>query len=142
MSTAVLDTNVLASGFASRTGTPGWLLLLWTYEVFELVVSEPILAELARTFEKPYFRRQLTPPQRAADMALLRDEGTLTPITVEVSGVATHAEDDLILATAVSAEVDYLVTGDRRLQSLESYRGVTILSPRAFLDVLASQVQP
>ena len=33
----------------------------------------------------------------------------------------------------------YLVTGDDKLQKLASYQGVTILSPRDFLDVLAAQ---
>lgn len=69
-------------------------------------------------------------------VALLRDEATITPITTIVQGVATHQEDDLILATAVSAGADYLVTGDQQLQALGSYRGVTILSTRAFLNVL------
>jgi predicted nucleic acid-binding protein len=53
-----------------------------------------------------------------------------------VTGVASHPEDDPILATAVSASADYLVTGDRQLQRLGSYRGVSIVSPREFLDLL------
>jgi predicted nucleic acid-binding protein len=57
-----------------------------------------------------------------------------TSIRHEVHGVATHSEDDLILATAVSAEADYLVMGDRKLQDLVTYEGVTIASPRQFLD--------
>ena len=31
---------------------------------------------------------------------------------------------------------DYLVTGDRKLQDLEEYQGVRILSPRQFLALL------
>jgi predicted nucleic acid-binding protein len=55
---------------------------------------------------------------------------------VEVSGVATHPEDDLILATAVAANATYLVTGDRKLRAVGNFRGVTILSPREFLATL------
>jgi hypothetical protein len=61
-----------------------------------------------------------------------------SPITVSVAGTATHPEDDLILATALSVGVDYLVTGDSKLQRLRSYQGVTILSPRAFLEALTA----
>jgi uncharacterized protein len=50
--------------------------------------------------------------------------------------VATHPEDDLVLAAAVSAEAGYLVTGDRQLQQLGRFRGVDIVSPRAFLAIL------
>ena len=136
---ATLDTNTLASGFvgfAAAQRAPGRLLHLWRAGRFELVVSANILAELADTLADPYFRRRLTPEQIAAAQRLLHDEATTTPLTAPVSGVATHPADDLVLAAAVSAGVDYLVTGDRQLQRLGTYQGVRILSPREFLVVL------
>lgn len=60
----------------------------------------------------------------------------MTPITVQIAGVATHAEDDLVLAAALAGQVHYLVTGDKDLQALGSYQGITILPARAFLDLL------
>ena len=57
------------------------------------------------------------------------------PITT-IHGVADDDEDDVILATAIAGQAAYLVTGDRGLQRLGSCQGVTILSPRAFLDLL------
>jgi predicted nucleic acid-binding protein len=46
-------------------------------------------------------------------------------------------EDDPILATALSAHVDYLVTGDQRLRDrVPSFQGIPLVSPAAFLDVL------
>jgi predicted nucleic acid-binding protein len=53
-----------------------------------------------------------------------------------VQGVASHPEDDLILATAVSAQADYLVTGDRQLLALGEYQGAQIVTPRAFATIL------
>jgi predicted nucleic acid-binding protein len=50
--------------------------------------------------------------------------------------VTTHPEDDLVLAVAASARVDYLVTGDKPLQRLGAYQSVRVISPRAFLDLL------
>ena len=139
MTTAVVDANVLASGFAARApeSLPAQVLDAWRAKAYTLVVSEHILDELARTLEKPYFRRRLTPAHVAADLALLRRQAIVTRITAHVSGVATHPEDDLVLATAVSARADYLVTGDRQLQDVGRYQAVTILSPRQFLDRLA-----
>ena len=49
---AVLDTNVLASGFIGEDkpdSTPGELVRRWRANTFTLVVSEHILAELADT---------------------------------------------------------------------------------------------
>jgi putative PIN family toxin of toxin-antitoxin system len=138
----VLDTNVLASGFASRPSSiPALLIDAWHARQFTLVVSRHILTELARTFESTYFRRRLSLTEVAADLALLRRQAIISPITAQVRGVATHPEDDLILATAVSAQADYLVTGDTKLQGLATYQGVTILSPRAFLELLSQDAQ-
>jgi predicted nucleic acid-binding protein len=73
-------------------------------------------------------------------MSLLRSETTVTPITTPVHGIATHPEDDVILATAVSAKADYLVTGDSKLQQVGTYQEVAILSPRRFLATLKHDV--
>jgi uncharacterized protein len=134
---AVLDTNVLASGFTVQGGIPDRLLRSWLTGEWELIISEPIIVELERTFNKPYFQARLTAQQQASNIDLLIRRGKLTPITIQVSGVATHHEDDLILATAASARVDYLVTGDQHLRgTVATYQGVPILSPRDFWDVL------
>jgi predicted nucleic acid-binding protein len=42
----------------------------------------------------------------------------------------------VVLATAESAGVPYVVTGDREIQELGQYRDITILSPRQFLEHL------
>jgi predicted nucleic acid-binding protein len=65
---------------------------------------------------------------------------TVVPITEEVHNVATHPEDDLILATAISAKADYLVTGDTKLERLGTYESVTILSPQRFVETLTQEV--
>jgi predicted nucleic acid-binding protein len=66
----------------------------------------------------------------------LESELVSIQITVEVHGLATHPEDDLILATEASARADHLVTGDRQLLALGSHAGALIVSPRQFLTVL------
>ncbi|HEV2107585.1 MAG TPA: hypothetical protein VGR16_04930, partial [Thermomicrobiales bacterium] len=59
-----------------------------------------------------------------------------------VRGVAAHPEDDLVLAVAVSAAAAYLVTGDKQLQRIGVYHGVTIVSPRDFLTRLQQEEEP
>ena len=139
MISAAWDANALASGVIGLTvpaSTPGALLRLWFADAFQLVTSDPILAELRRTFRKTYFRRRISPQQAQHALEVLRARAITVTLTVLVQGVASHPEDDLVLATALSANADYLVTGDRQLQKLGMYEGVVILSPRAFLDVL------
>jgi predicted nucleic acid-binding protein len=133
---AVLDANVLAPAFANPTATAGRLLALWQAGSFALVVSEHIIAELRRTYADPYCASRVTVQQVEAAIALLRTEAIVTPLTIPVSGVATHPEDDLVLATALSAGAHYLGTRDRQLLKLGSHVGLRIVSPGELLALL------
>jgi len=115
---------------------PGELFRRWLQNSFELVLSEHILLELARTLEKPYFQHPITAEQVERATRAFRKRGRMIPITAEVVGVATHSADDLVVATAVSAGIDFVVTGDRGLLAVGRFRGVRIVTPRTFLDVL------
>jgi putative PIN family toxin of toxin-antitoxin system len=139
---AVLDTNVLASGFVGlrRPGnTPGQLIRCWLAGLFVCVASEHIRAELATTLNRKYFRNRFPASRISAITALVKRRATTVPLTEHVQGVATHPEDDLILATALSGQTEYLVTGDSKLLKLGTYRHVRILSPATFLAVLQSE---
>jgi putative PIN family toxin of toxin-antitoxin system len=134
--TAVLDSNVLVSGivgFLNPASTPGQLLQAWLTGQFDLALSEALLHEVERALTKRYFRARITPAERTEALRQLRRLALITPLTVAVHGATTHPEDALVLATTLSAQADYLVTGDTQLQRLGAYQGVTILSPRAFL---------
>jgi uncharacterized protein len=136
---ATLDTNVLVSGMASleyESSTPAEILRRWIVGQFELVLSASILNEIERTLTKPYYQSHRSFAQISAAEQVIAREATIIAPTVIISGVASHPEDDLVLSVAVSANVDYLVTGDRQFQKVGFHRGVTILSPRAFLDLL------
>lgn len=138
---AVLDTNVLASGTVTATTSPGQILNAWRAGQFELITSDHILNELEHTFQKPYFQKHVDANRVNAFMDLLDSEAFVIPITVNIQGVAPSPEDDLVLATALSAKVDYLVTGDgpllRKVGS--SYKGINLVTPNEFLQILQKQ---
>ena len=139
MIVAVLDTNVLASGFIGEhqpDSIPGMLVRRWRSEAFHLVTSEYILGELTATFNEPYLTHRLSAEEIGAALGALRSGATMQPITVTVAGIASHEEDDPILATAPSAGADYLVTGDKELRQLGAYGGTRLLIPREFVAVL------
>jgi uncharacterized protein len=50
--------------------------------------------------------------------------------------VSRDPNDDLIVATAIAAKADHLVTGDNDLLTLGEHQGVRIVTPRQFLDEL------
>ncbi|OGD95198.1 putative toxin-antitoxin system toxin component, PIN family, partial [Candidatus Curtissbacteria bacterium RIFCSPLOWO2_01_FULL_37_9] len=90
------------------------------------------------TFQKPYFQKRLSSKATTNFIDLLQNEAFVTPIIVKVQNVATHPEDDLTIATALSAKADYLVTGDQSLLNKvgNSYKGVILTTPSDFLKIL------
>ena len=48
--------------------------------------------------------------------------------------VSIDPDDDKFLACAVAGEVDCIVSGDSDLLNVQEFRGIPILTPRAFLD--------
>jgi predicted nucleic acid-binding protein len=50
-----------------------------------------------------------------------------------VRGVAADLEDDLVLGTAIAANADFLVTGDKAMLALEEHQGVRIVTAERFL---------
>lgn len=133
---ATLDANVLVSGLASSSGTPGALLERWSDLEYELILSEHILDGLARAWRKPYFQRRYGPHRSQDFLRLLRANAMVVSPATGIHGIAADEEDDLVLATAVAGGADFLVTGDRYLQALGTYQGIAILTPRQFLDRL------
>jgi len=139
---ATIDTSALAPS-TRRVSQPqsalAPILRAWHAGLYELIISEHILTELGRVLSTPYFSRFLSSDDREAAIEVLRIDATVVEITVDVQGVATHPEDDLVLATEVSGQVDYLVTLDRQLLRLGVYRGVRIVSTREFVAILQEE---
>ena len=108
-----LDTSALFSGMLSPTGGARALLILGEFERIRLVVSPEVINELERVL-----RRKA--PELLVDVACLLDRARLeigksgTSAEIERCRVLTgHQGDAHILAAALRAQVDFLVTLDR-----------------------------
>ncbi len=129
---AVLDPNVLISALLSRAGTPALLLARWFAGDFELVVSERLLAELARALAYPKLRARIPQEGAATFIALLRDSAHLA-VDPGARRRSSDPGDDYLLALA-EAEGAVLISGDQHL--LELANDLPIKTARAFLDLL------
>lgn len=133
---ATLDTNVLASGFNRQAGASGQIIARWRARQFELVISRHVLRELARTLTDPYFAARPGPDESWAIFMELSSVAFVVEPTVDVRGVATHPEDDIVLSTALSGQATILCTRDKQLLKLRSHQQMAILSPGEFLAFL------
>lgn len=132
----VLDVNVLVSGIPTRDTAPARIMDLWANDAFDILLSDHILKGVARAFQKPYWSRRYSDELIDAYLRSLWLEAIPVIPDDSVRGVAEDLEDDLVLATAVASQADFLVTGDRTLREIGEYGGVRIVTPREFLDLL------
>jgi putative PIN family toxin of toxin-antitoxin system len=129
-----LDTNVLVSATATR-GLCADVL----YEVFashELIISEYVLDEVKRALTV-----KLGVPRDAAEeyLWLLRQESV---VASEADAPALRLRDSTdipVLAAALQAHAEVLVTGDKELQELAHIEQLDILSPRGFWERLRAR---
>jgi putative PIN family toxin of toxin-antitoxin system len=137
---ALYDTTLLASGIVARRDPIARVLDAVISGHVELVTSGYILAELRRTLEtKPHFVERVTPAERETYLARIEEVAILVSPSGAVSGVVTDPTDDPILDAAISAQVDYLVTGDKRVLAVNEYAGVKIVTARTFYDLLIAE---
>ena len=130
---AVLDPNVLIASLLSRSGAPAQIVSRWLAGEFEFVVSEALLAELARALAYSKIRKRVAEDEARAFVELLREAVRLAGDPEGPARRSADPGDDYLLALA-QTERAVLVSGDQHLLALAGE--LPILPPRAFLDAL------
>lgn len=138
MLTVVLDTNVLVSSVLMTAGVPARVFRAWTENRYLLVTSELQLAELASTFGYPRLRRKYQIPDTLVDelLADLRRDAIMVAGAVDTGVPVRDPKDAFFLSMAAESGADFIVSGDKDLLVLESFRNTRIVTPRQFLDIL------
>jgi putative PIN family toxin of toxin-antitoxin system len=138
-----LDSNVIFSGLYSAEGAPGIILERLIEGELKGVISQQVLDEVVRAIKLKL--PEALPALRKLLMSLpleIRPD----PLPEEIAfwtGVI-HSEDASILAAAVAAQPDYLITGDKHFwenPDLSERSGLRIVAPAQFLECLGEDTE-
>ena len=129
MQSVTLDSNIFISAFVFL-GEPLRLLQMAQDGLIRLDVSDTILDELGRVLHDKF--EWSAEDVKVVQAKILSFANHVTPIEA-VHVVQADADDDAILECAAAARSDFLVTGDKHLLTLGSFRGTRIIKPAAFL---------
>ena len=123
----VVDTNVLVSAFLWQ-GTPGRVIELAGEKEVKVLTSRALLHELAATLAKKKLARYVAGTGFTADQMLSSYRRISTLVTARQldAQVSRDADDDAVLACALAARADLVVSGDDDLLSLKSFNGIPI----------------
>src|SRR6185436_1245557 len=129
---AVLDTNTVISALLF-SGTAARLVPLWQSRRITLLISREILTEYLRVFAYPKFQLSDQEIRPLIEEELLPFVETIR-VRRRLAAVRRDPDDDKFLECAVAGRAQYLVTGDRDLRELGTFRGTTILTAGEFLE--------
>lgn len=127
---ATLDTNIIISGLNFPRGNPARILQMAAEGQFEAVVSDPILEEVDRILQRVF---KWTPGMADEAVSTIRSIATHVTPTETLAVVERDPDDDRIVEAAVASKSQFIVTGDKDLLSLGSFRDIRIMSAAQFL---------
>jgi putative PIN family toxin of toxin-antitoxin system len=131
----ILDTNVLLSGLLIAQGAPAKLLEAWERMLFTLVTCDELIAEFREVAARPFFKARLSASTVELLAAGLRDFSFFCE-ELPPGPIAPDPKDSYLLALAEASEAEFLVTGDKKLQSLKRHKSARIVSPAAMIELL------
>ena len=130
----VLDTNVIVSAIVFG-GKPELILNLITAEKVDGYISRFIIAETCGILRQKF---KHTESEIEAIEETLKNAFSLIEPNFSISIVKDNLSDNKILACALAAKADYLISGDKKhILLLKKIKNVPILSPEQFLKLLA-----
>jgi len=125
----VLDTNVLIAALIARGVCTD--LLQHCVLNHTIVVSDFILNELQ---EKLVQKFKYTDEEADDALTLVRSQMEIIDPQPLTNPVCRDADDDWILATAVTGSAKCIITGDKDLLSIQQYKGIDIIPPTDFAN--------
>lgn len=99
----------------------------------KLLVSVETIDELNQVLGRADFTKYVTEDERMEFLSVLLREATLVEVTVHVRE-CRDPKDNKFLELAVSGKAVCIVSGDKDLLVLHPFRGISIITPRSFLD--------
>lgn len=133
----VIDTNVFVSGIAFKLGKPKRIVDLWLRQKIILIASQPLIEELTEVLHREKFQKQTTDEEITQLIQQIQKIAVFVKGNLPVLGIIKDdPDDDVVLTTALEGNADYIVSGDHHLLDLGDFRGIKIVKPIEFLNVL------
>lgn len=135
---AVLDTNIVISGLLWQAA-PRQVLDAARDKRITLHTSSVLLDELAEVLSRPHLASVIA-ANRASPAFLMQRYAMLAQLVIPAQTtrvVAKDIDDDAVIACALAAGADLIVSGDAHLLNLKHYQGMRIIDAAEAVRSLA-----
>ncbi len=130
----VLDTNIFISALLASKHCR---LVIKTFDApaTTLIISNAMIQELRTSLNKPKLTGLINDADKQKLIAFIRIKAvSINPKIVE--NICRDPKDNMVLATAVAAKANIIVTGDKDLLILDPFKRIEIIPPAKFLAKL------
>ena len=106
-----------------------------------LLVSADILAEVQTTLSYPKLKKlhKKSPNWIKVFLRELCVKAIITLGKLIVEAVKDDPSDNIYLACAQEGRADFIISGDQHLKDLQNFRGIRIVAPARFLELIEEQ---
>jgi putative PIN family toxin of toxin-antitoxin system len=126
---AVFDTNVLIAAFLTE-GLCSGLMIRARKKAFSLVLCDDIISEFETILRK---KIKITAADVSEIVAIVSEAASEIIHDLNyVPNICRDPNDNMVIACAVDAHADYIVTGDEDLLILKKYKDIVIINPRNY----------
>ena len=135
---AVVDNNLFVSGLLWGE-KPGRLFSAAAAGRLQIFLSEALLCELREVLQREKFAARLSLKGLTPEAGLARVQAAATVVhapPIPLPALLRDTDDLPVLACAVAAQVDLIITGDKDLLALNPFKGIPIITVNEALERL------
>jgi putative PIN family toxin of toxin-antitoxin system len=134
----VIDTNVLISGIIQSKGYPYKIVKLWEKDELILITSFVMINEAEKVLNYPRIKKnyKLNDEEIKQTILNLSRYSILINNLPSLNVIKDDPDDNAILSTAVEGKADYIISGDSHLLVLKDYKGIKIITPKKFCEIV------
>lgn len=127
---AVYDTNVIVSAVLHKDRLPASLLSLALKGKVRLFLSEELLREYEGVLKRPKFK--LGEKEVENLMRLIREKTVKVKPANKLTKIKKDLADNRVLECALEAQVNFIVTGNKKHFPFERFHKAKVVNPQEF----------
>lgn len=134
----VVDTNVFISAFLIKSSIPYLILEAVRSQKCILIMSPAILGEIEEVInrQKIIQRTKTTKEERKTFIQNIIDISFFVLDQNILNVIKENPDDDKFLSAAFLSNADYIISGDKHLLNLKTYKDIKIIEPSEFVNLL------
>ncbi len=134
----VLDANQFVSALLKPGSNSAKILTLTQEGKIRLLLSHPIISEIAAVLLYPKIvkRHGKSDEYITSFIEKARSAAILTEGKLSIDVIKDDPSDNKYLTCAIEGGADFIISGDKHLKDLISVKGIKIVDPATFLEVI------